>query len=153
MANQKTMEKYKMKFRLAAVALFAATLAAPAHADTAGAPIPTAKPTQETLENARGGVFTQQSGADIFHGVCQGCHMPDAKGATGAGTYPALANDKNLAVAGYPVGIVLHGQKAMPPLGDYFTDEQVANVVNYIRTNFGNHYKDKVTAADVKTQR
>jgi mono/diheme cytochrome c family protein len=26
-------------------------------------------------------------------------------------------------------------------------------VVNYIRTNFGNHYTDKVTPADVKAQR
>jgi hypothetical protein len=29
----------------------------------------------------------------------------------------------------------------------------VADVVNYIRTHFGNHYTDKVTAAEVKTMR
>jgi mono/diheme cytochrome c family protein len=94
-----------------------------------------------------------QNGEAIFAGICQGCHMPDAKGAVGAGAYPALANDGKLAVAGYPVAIILHGQKAMPPLGIYFTDQQVANVVNYIRSNFGNHYLDQVTALDVATQR
>jgi mono/diheme cytochrome c family protein len=104
-------------------------------------------------QEIRAGAFPQQSGEEIFKGVCQGCHMPDAKGAVGAGHYPALAGDKNLAAAGYPVGIVLHGQKAMPWFSDYFTDEQVANVVNYVRTHFGNNYTDKVTPADVKQQR
>jgi mono/diheme cytochrome c family protein len=32
-------------------------------------------------------------------------------------------------------------------------DQQVADVVNYVRTNFGNKYKDKVTAADAKATR
>jgi mono/diheme cytochrome c family protein len=106
-----------------------------------------------SAQEIRAGSFPQQSGEDIFKGVCQGCHMPDAKGATGAGAYPALANNPHLEAAGYPVGVVLHGQKAMPWFSDYFSDEQVANVVNYVRTNFGNHYTDKVTPADVKAQR
>jgi mono/diheme cytochrome c family protein len=104
-------------------------------------------------QEIRAGSFPMQSGADIFHGICQGCHMPDAKGATGAGKYPALAANPKLEEAGYPVSVILHGQKAMPWFRDYFTDDQVANVVNYIRTNFGNHYADKVTAAMVKAQR
>jgi mono/diheme cytochrome c family protein len=106
-----------------------------------------------SAQEVRAGDFPQKTGEEIFKGVCQGCHMPDAKGATGAGTYPALASNKNLAVAGYPVGVVLHGQKAMPWFSDYFSDEQVANVVNYVRSHFGNHYTDMVTAADVKKQR
>lgn len=101
----------------------------------------------------RAGNFPMQSGEAIYKGVCQGCHMPDAKGAVGAGRYPALAGDSNLAVAGYPIGIILHGQKAMPWFNEYFSDQQVANVVNYVRTHFGNHYTDKVTAADVKALR
>ncbi|MEI9924056.1 MAG: hypothetical protein WDN50_11530 [Bradyrhizobium sp.] len=32
--------------------------------------------------------------------------MSDAKGATGAGTYPSLAGNSNLVSSGYPVGIV-----------------------------------------------
>ena len=29
------------------------------------------------------------------------------------------------------------------------SDAQIAAVINYIRTNFGNHYKDSITAAEV----
>ena len=100
----------------------------------------------------RGG-FTEQGGEAIFKNVCQGCHMPDAKGAVGAGMYPALAKNPKLEVASYPVSVVVNGQKAMPALGGMFSDQQVADVVNYIRTHFGNNYKDKVTAADVKATR
>ena len=32
-------------------------------------------------------------------------------------------------------------------------DEQVAAVVNYVRTHFGNHYRDAVTADNVKAVR
>jgi mono/diheme cytochrome c family protein len=106
-----------------------------------------------SAQEIRAGGFPQKTGEEIFKGICQGCHMPDAKGAVGAGMYPALANNPHLEAAGYPVGVILHGQKAMPWFSDYFTDEQVANVVNYVRTHFGNHYTDKVTAADVKLQR
>ena len=100
----------------------------------------------------RGG-FTEQGGEAIFKNVCQGCHMPDAKGAVGAGMYPALAKNPKLEVAGYPVSVVVNGQKAMPAFGGMFSDQQVADVVNYVRTHFGNNYKDKVTPADVKAAR
>ena len=79
--------------------------------------------------------------------------MPDGKGAVGAGMYPSLVKNENLETAGYPVGVIVKGQKAMPVLGPFFTDQQVANVVNYIRTHFGNKYKDKVKPEDVKLMR
>jgi mono/diheme cytochrome c family protein len=79
--------------------------------------------------------------------------MPQAQGAVGAGMYPALAKDDKLETAGYPVAVVTHGQKAMPAFGPLMSDQQIADVVNYVRSNFGNKYKDKVTAADVKAQR
>ena len=79
--------------------------------------------------------------------------MPDGKGAIGAGTYPALADDKNLEASGYPVTVVVNGQRGMPPVGEMMNDDQVAAVVNYVRTHFGNHYQDAVTAADVKAVR
>ena len=101
----------------------------------------------------RGDTFSFQGGQAIFTGVCQGCHMPDAKGAVGAGMYPALAADKKLESAGYPVAVVTHGQKAMPPFGDMLDDRQIADVVNYVRAGFGNKYKDKVKPEDVKAQR
>ena len=97
--------------------------------------------------------FQEQGGQAIFGHVCAGCHMPDAKGAKGAGAYPALAGNPRLEAGGYPLALVLHGQKAMPPLGEYLTDRQVADVVNYLRSHFGNDYKDAVTEADAKAAR
>jgi mono/diheme cytochrome c family protein len=101
----------------------------------------------------RPGDYSFQGGAAVYNHVCQACHMADAKGAVGAGAYPALANNAKLAEAGYPVSVILHGQKAMLPLGNLLTDQQVADVVNYIRTSFGNKYRGTVSAADVKAAR
>jgi mono/diheme cytochrome c family protein len=97
--------------------------------------------------------FSERSGEDLYANVCQGCHMPDGKGAIGAGAYPPLAGDKALEANGYPVAVVVNGQRAMPPLGEMMNDDQIAAVVNYVRTHFGNNYQDAVTAADVKAVR
>ena len=70
-----------------------------------------------------------------------------------AGTYPSLAVDKNLEASGYPLSIVVNGQRAMPPVGQLMNDDQVAAVVNYVRTHFGNHYDDAVTKDEVKAIR
>jgi mono/diheme cytochrome c family protein len=112
----------------------------PAHAASAGA-------------LSTGFAFSETSGEDLYTNVCQGCHMPDGKGAVGAGAYPSLAGDKALQAAGYPAHVVVNGQHGMPPVGMMMTDDQVAAVVNYVRTHFGNDYRDAVTAADVKAVR
>jgi mono/diheme cytochrome c family protein len=97
--------------------------------------------------------FTQQDGEAIYRGVCAGCHMPDGRGATGAGTYPSLVRNGKLEAAGYPVLLVVNGHKAMPAFGSAMTDTQIAAVVNYVRSNFGNTYPDKVSPDDVKAAR
>jgi mono/diheme cytochrome c family protein len=97
--------------------------------------------------------FPEQGGEAIFNGVCRDCHMSGGRGAIGAGAYPALANNKKLAEPGYPLAVIIGGQKAMPEFGPLFSDQQIADVVNYIRTHFGNNYKDKVSPADVKAAR
>ena len=97
--------------------------------------------------------FTETSGEQLFAGVCQACHMRDGRGASGAGSYPSLVEDKNLEAGGYPVYVVVRGQRAMPPVGRMMSDDQVAAVVNYVRTHFGNRYQDAVTPDDVKQAR
>lgn len=97
--------------------------------------------------------FTESSGEQLFAGICQGCHMRDGRGAAGAGSYPSLVEDSNLEAGGYPVYVVVRGQRAMPPVGRMMSDDQVASVVNYVRTHFGNRYQDAVTADDVKQVR
>jgi mono/diheme cytochrome c family protein len=106
---------------------------------------------QPTL--SAGFVFTEKSGEQLFSGVCRGCHMSDGKGATGAGTYPSLAGNRNLEAGGYPIAVVVNGQRGMPPFGSMMSNDQVAAVVNYLRTHFDNNYRDDVTADDVKAVR
>ena len=95
------------------------------------------------------GHFAHQDGATLFRAICQGCHMADAKGAVGAGYYPALAGNQKLASATYPALVVLKGRHGMPAFGGYLSDAQVAEVVNYVRSHFGNQYPDALTQQDV----
>lgn len=97
--------------------------------------------------------FVPKDGATLYKTSCQACHMANGEGASGAGAYPALAKNQKLRTARYPTFVVTNGQKGMPPFGPMMDDEQVAAVVNYIRTNLGNDYKDVVSAADVKAIR
>jgi mono/diheme cytochrome c family protein len=97
--------------------------------------------------------FVEMSGEELYNNVCRGCHMIDAQGASGAGSYPSLAANPNLQAGGYPVTLVVHGRRAMPPFGDMMSDDQVAAVVNYLRTHFGNNFSDVVTAQDVRDAR
>jgi mono/diheme cytochrome c family protein len=90
------------------------------------------------------------TGEQVYRAVCQACHMADAKGATGAATIPALAGNPALASPEYPLTIISTGRGAMPPLADTLTPTQIAAVVTYIRTHFGNHYPAIVTPAKAK---
>ena len=122
---------------VAAVALVTGFAASTALADSAGATF------------SEGKKFTERTGEALYSSLCQACHMDQAQGAVGAGAYPALARNQNLETSDYPVDVILHGQKGMPPVGQMMDDEQVAAVVNYVRTHFGNNYTDAVTAEDV----
>ena len=97
--------------------------------------------------------FYEMSGEELFANVCRACHMSDGKGAEGAGTYPSLAGNRNLEASGYPLDVVVNGRRGMPPFGAMMSDDQVAAVVNYLRTHFDNNYQDTVTAEDVKIAR
>jgi mono/diheme cytochrome c family protein len=102
---------------------------------------------------SRGWEFSEQGGEELFRNVCAGCHQPDAKGAVGAGTYPSLVADEKLDSADFVMSVLLGGLKGMPSVGDMMSDAQVADVVNYVRTHFGNTYPGAVSAADVAAAR
>ena len=102
---------------------------------------------------SHGWEFGEQGGAELFRNVCAGCHQADAKGAIGAGAYPPLAGDRELASTDFMMNVLLGGLKAMPPVGAMMGDAQVADVINYVRTHFGNSYQDAVSAADVSAAR
>lgn len=109
-----------------------------------------------------GDALAHASGEAIYRRVCQGCHMPDARGAHGAGAYPALAGNPRLISARYTASVVFYGRSDMPHFGAqpdlsgfealvtmHLDDDGIAAVVNYVRSHFGNHYDDKLTAEDV----
>jgi mono/diheme cytochrome c family protein len=136
--------------RFAAAALSLA-IVSPAFADSAG------------IRNDA--LLKTDSGARIYAHICQACHMPNGQGAVGAGRYPAFAHNPTTSSASYMALTILHGRRNMPAFapkdpGDsesesfidpvWLTDQQIASVINYIRTHFGNDYKDAITAADVK---
>lgn len=142
-----------MTNKQAATRFFASLAAIAALTVTAGAQ-PTSAP-GVAAPGAAAGVFVTSSrfseptGEAMYARVCAGCHMPDGKGAVGAGFYPSLAKNEKLASSAYPVMVLTKGLNGMPPLGNMMTDSQVADVVNYVRTNFGNKYRDRDKPADV----
>jgi mono/diheme cytochrome c family protein len=118
--------------------------------DAAGAsPVAAEDASPKSAAMSHGWQFSEQGGAELFRNICAGCHQPDAKGAVGAGAYPSLVADAQLASADFMVSVLLGGLKAMPPVGDMMSDAQVADVVNYVRTHFGNTYSGAVSAGDV----
>lgn len=100
------------------------------------------------------------SGEEIYTHICQGCHMPHGEGAIGAGHYPKLAGDAALASWRYVALTVLGGRRGMPAFSAAadqvwdgptvrLSDAQVAEVVNYVRSHFGNRYSERVSAGDI----
>ena len=90
-----------------------------------------------------------KGGREIYVYYCQACHMADAKGAVGAGKFPALASNPRLGTTAYAVSVIEKGRGGMPWFSDLLTPSQVAEVTTYLRANFGNSYP-AVTAAEVQ---
>ena len=87
--------------------------------------------------------------------------MPQGQGAEGAGHYPALAGNPALVSWQYMALTIINGRRNMPAfsakhaVGFFFapvvlSDAQIAAVINYVRTHFGNHFKDPATADGVR---
>jgi mono/diheme cytochrome c family protein len=134
------------------VALWAAAFAFAAVASVAS-PVAADDTPAKSPAMSRGWEFGEQGGAELFADVCAACHQPDAKGAVGAGAYPPLADDKHLASTDFMLTVLLRGRKGMPPVGGMMSDVQVADVINYVRTHFGNAYLGAVSVADVSAAR
>jgi len=116
----------------------------------AAAPVPAAPPEPTAL------------GKQVFGSLCASCHQANGQGIPGA--FPPLAgSDFLMADKHRAIGIVLHGlngpiqvngktfTNVMPPQSQ-LTDEEIASVLTYVRSNFGNH-GDAVKPAEVAKQR
>jgi mono/diheme cytochrome c family protein len=102
-------------------------------------------------------------GAQIFAAQCVACHQ--ATGAGLPGVFPPLAGSEwVLAKETLPVNILLHGISGkltvkgasyngqMPAFGAKLNDNEIAAVLSYVRTSFGNS-AGKIDAAAVKAAR
>jgi mono/diheme cytochrome c family protein len=110
-------------------------------------------PTPKSRTFSSGYRFVEMSGEELYVNVCRGCHMVDAAGAAGAGAYPSLVANRNLEAGAYAIDLVVNGRRAMPSFAEMMSDDQIAAVVNYLRTHFGNSYQDVVTVKDVQAAR
>jgi mono/diheme cytochrome c family protein len=125
----------------------------------AGLAVGSALADNATMYTSKAGVGAL-TGAQIYDHICSGCHMPGGTGATGAGSYPKLAANKNFVSWQFVAVTVLNGRNGMPPFGQpadepgppratHLSDAQIADVVNYVRGHFENNYPAEVTAAQI----
>ncbi|TAD85805.1 MAG: cytochrome c [Bacteroidetes bacterium] len=102
------------------------------------------------------------AGKALYSTNCLACHQADGKGI--AGLHPPLAKTKwvlgskatliNIVLKGFDAPIEIDGEayeSAMPPQPQ-LTNQQIADVLTYIRNSFGNK-ASAVTAAEVKMVR
>ncbi|BCX46661.1 hypothetical protein HAHE_05690 [Haloferula helveola] len=104
---------------------------------------------------------TAQDGGQLYTTYCSACHAPNGEGATG-GQFPPLAGSEWVeGDPGRSISIVLHGLEGevevddktynllMPPQGAVLPDDQIAAILTYVRSSWGNK-GGKVDAAMVK---
>lgn len=102
-------------------------------------------------------------GKEAYTTYCQNCHQADGKGTPGA--FPPLAKSDFLkkpvkamidnVLLGQSGEVTVNGQKynAIMPAQNYLTDEQIADILNYVRNSWGNKSAGTVTPAMVKKDR
>ena len=104
---------------------------------------------------------SMKRGKEVYTLHCQNCHMENGQGMEGVN--PPVAKTTYLKDTKKNIGIILNGQTGevvvngkkynaiMNPM-NYLDDQQIADVLNYIRNSWGNKYPI-VTPAQVKAER
>lgn len=92
--------------------------------------------------------FTANSGEALYTNVCRGCHMADGVGAEEVGHYPALSGNPTIASDVYVMQMVMYGNRGMPGFAGFLNDEQIAEIVNYVRGNLGDNTYDADLSPD-----
>lgn len=102
-------------------------------------------------------------GKEGYTANCQNCHMADGKGLPGA--FPPLAKSSYLSKStGELISFVIKGQSgeitvngsvynAVMPAQDYLSDEQIADIYNYVRNSWGNKSTVAITPEMVSKKR
>lgn len=104
--------------------------------DTAGAP-ETPGPAEEegSLDEAALAQLLSE-GRTLYSRVCARCHGAQGQGGRGV----ALRNNDRLQDAAFVVQAITRGLGYMPPVAARFSDREVAAVVSFVRSAFGNEY-------------
>jgi mono/diheme cytochrome c family protein len=81
--------------------------------------------------------LSQEDGATLFAQNCSACHQPMGQGVPGA--FPALVGDKLLlSDPRNPAYVVTHGRGGMPNFSEELSDTQIAAILSYVRSAWGN---------------
>ena len=91
------------------------------------------------------------AGRELYANLCQTCHRPDGRGQDRIAP-SLLSSALLLADPGIPARILLNGKEGaiglMPPMGATLSDEQVADVLTYVRREWG-HSGTPVESASI----
>ncbi|MEO8345439.1 MAG: cytochrome c [Betaproteobacteria bacterium] len=102
---------------------------------------------------------TRVRGAALYMDNCGGCHQATGRGLPGvfpplAGNGVVVAADPNNIVKVLDAGVAPRGGYIpMPSFRDKLTDQEVADIANYIRTSWGNSAQPNVTPESVAKMR
>lgn len=102
-------------------------------------------------------------GKEVYELYCQNCHMADGMG-MGEINPPLAKADYmkkpaadliSVMLKGSAASLIINGKKYLGsmPAQEYLTDEQIADVLNYIKKSWGNKIPGTITPAMVKAQR
>jgi mono/diheme cytochrome c family protein/glucose/arabinose dehydrogenase len=79
-------------------------------------------------------------GREVYRNLCQACHQPDGRGQEKLAA-SLIGSPMALGPAEVPARILLSGKEGpiglMPPVGQVFSDAQIAGVLTYIRREWG----------------
>lgn len=106
---------------------------------------------------------TPSAGEKVYNTHCAVCHLPTGKGMPAM--YPPLIETKwvsgdkstliNVVLQGLKGEIEVKGEtynQVMTPYASILSDQEIAEVLTYVRSSFGNDYP-AVTPAEVKAER
>lgn len=88
-------------------------------------------------------------GDDIYLRNCSACHQADGAGISGA--FPALKN--NAFVTGdtsQVILVLLNGRGGMPSFNGDITDDEIASVINFIRSDLNDFSSDIIDGEQVR---
>jgi mono/diheme cytochrome c family protein len=120
---------------------------------------PATTPQAETASKARLPADRLAAGKQVYDDNCVSCHQADGKGMKGS--VPALAKDDSV-TAGEPYNVIMAILEGFPPQGSWgamasfanqLTDDQIADVTNYVRTAWNNDATANATPWAVSTWR